>query len=183
MRIALLSAGPVTLARYPGPEAYDLVVAVNTAATLHLAHWWSCADDDRFRQIKPLGRPHWFVMAPERDKVLAHAPEQIAEKVADVVTWEDIRPEVNPPNETMSWSCPAALVLARWCGATAIDCFGVDMVGEVDCLGQRAPHRNGERWKREREHWDRLVGWLHGLGVQVTREEPTADEIACLHPD
>jgi hypothetical protein len=175
MRAVLLSAGPLTLDRYDPDEQYGLRIGVNTAAAKYPVDWWSCADDCRYVEIEPIGTPHLFTMAPERDKMLAHAPDRM--KTHQVTAWEDVKADlcaagVGPPDGTMRWSCPSALVLARWLGVTELTCYGVDMVGAADCTGQRTEHRNPRRWQEEVVVWDQLVAWCRGAGMAVERITP-----------
>ncbi|QNN23523.1 hypothetical protein HED60_14980 [Planctomycetales bacterium ZRK34] len=177
MRVALLSAGPSLRGSFapvaaamdlpgprkhhaPGARPYDLVIGVNTAVEYFACDWWSCADAHRFEEIKPncIRRPSLFMLAPERDKLMRRCPEQLAEH--DVVGWDEIFAKVDADPKWQNWSAPSALVLARHLGARSIDCYGVDLVGGVDCTGKACCHRNPGRWEREAELWQTIVNWL-----------------------
>lgn len=178
MRAVLLSAGPITLGRFDPeqPGRCGLRIGVNTAATKYACDWWVCADQDRFATITPLGTPALFTMTPERDKMRTFNQDKLAIHPR-VATFDEARCDleaagVGPPPGSMRWSCPSALILARWLGVSELFCYGVDMDGDCDCTGQSTIHRNPKRWSEEKAVWDKLVVWGLHLGMTVTRATP-----------
>lgn len=177
MRIALLSAGPSLLAAAdPGADC-QIRIGVNTAASLHACDWWSCADAHRIEEIDPIGSPRLFTMGPEYDKALARCSDKA--KRFEVLLWDQVFHETGASPKWQNWSATSALVLGKWLGATAIDCYGVDMAGVTCCAGGvMAPERRPQRWERERALWRTIVKWLSKQGTQVIIH---ADGV--LHPD
>lgn len=177
MRAVLLSAGPRSLGLYPGAEAFDMVVAVNTAATLHRCDWWACADHDRFEYIEPLNEAPLLMMDGERDKCLARCAEKIG-RHPRVLGFTQLEAETSPPPSCMSNTAPAALVLLKWLGAASIDVYGADMAGETDCTGTKTQHRNPARWTKELAAWTAIAHWLAEEGITVRRHQADAVEVA-----
>lgn len=178
MRVALLSAGPSLehFDRTIRSECFSARIGVNTAAAKYPVDYWSVADQDRFAEIHPIGFPAVFTMGPERDKMMAQNPHRIARH--RVLVWKDIGRDVHAPNDGWRWSCTSALILARWLGATEIDCYGVDMTGAADVTGQTTIYRNPERWAEEQVLWAKLVRWLRAGGTVVRRHLPDGMEVS-----
>jgi len=152
-----------------GSPRYDLTIGVNTAVEHFRCDWWSCADAHRFEEIKPqcIGRPSLFMLAPERDKCMRRCPDQLNEH--GVAGWDEIFADAGADPKWQNWSAPSALVLAKYLGATAIDCYGVDLAGEADCSGKACHHRNPTRWEKEARLWHVIVTWLQSQRIRVRR--------------
>lgn len=173
MNVALLSAGPSLSSSY-GPAdqaAFDIRIGVNTAVTLFPCDWWVCADTHRFVQIvngeegdrKPIGKPRLAMI----DGQIHNAQAMHADLINQwqVTGWDQVFRESGADKSRANNSGPAGLVLAKWLGATSIDCFGVDMVGNTDAVGRPCKYRVDGRWIKEREDWQAFVKWL---GIPVT---------------
>lgn len=164
-RIALLSAGPKSLSLFKDSDNYDIRIGINSAVTKYQCDWWSCGDAYRFEEIEELGCPKLFMLGPEIDKVRAHQPERIEGR--SVEAWEDVGYRVAAPDKWTTWSVIAGIVLARWLNATSLDVFGHDMVGEIDCTGERSRFRNAGRWEKERLMWLKMLQWSQISKVTV----------------
>ena len=62
------------------------------------------------------------------------------------------------------WTAHTALMIAYKLGATNINCYGFDMLGNNDITGngtlERQKSRDNGRWVRERLDIDRMLNWL-----------------------
>lgn len=175
MRVALLSAGPSLQASYGpvDPKLHKLRIGVNTAVNLYKCEWWACADSHRFIDIHNagvIGKPQAFCIDAQRDRTICFEPD-IAKKYK-ITGWDEVFAEVGASTSWMSNTAPAALILAKWLGATEIDCYGVDMAGHLDTTGKiddSTHYRNEQRWNMERQIWTLIVQWLAERGTKVTR--------------
>ena len=170
-RIALLSAGPLSLDLFDETEIYDIRIGVNTAVTKFGCDYWSIADAHRFEDIIPedvIGLPKVFMIGAQRDRVLAHQPERLSKH--EVLIWEDVSRKVEAPPKWETWSAIGALVLAKFLGAQRVDCYGVDWSGEKDCTGAvDKQNRNEKRWGREKKQWNEVVKWMKEHDVLIQR--------------
>jgi len=171
-RAAVLCPGPSLARALPRLDAgefdrRDLTIAVNRAAAARACDYWCIWDPESFDDCEPMGRPT-IVMDRKRWQRLAEV-RPAAGRHGSIVR-EDL---ATPPPSTgwVSWSATVAVVLAWNLGATEIAVLGADLAGRADFDGVSLPRqrRSPERWQRERDCWTRLIAWMHGEGVEVTR--------------
>ena len=174
-RAVILASGK-SLAAYLGPQPGDVVIAVNAAAKYHAAEWWSVADLPGVRDIVPLGKPRLFTRADTVGNMRRFCPEALL-RVGDILTWDELAAELNPPQCWYNWSAIAALVLAVHLKATEIETHGIDMVGPEGHDGQRSIAWTDIRWKRERETWATMQRWLERRCVAVRQNTLTLPAI------
>jgi hypothetical protein len=164
MRIAILAPGP-SLARYqPGEHdlRHDLRIAINLAATIHRCDWWTVGDWQAIECMTELGTPDIYTMPSSVDAAQSRRAGR------HVLAW----------SQPLQFSAPAALVLARDLGATAIDCYGVDMAGTTYVDGSTNKCLTDRRWQHEQRLWDEQVHLLRHAGVAVTRHQASVSEVA-----
>lgn len=148
MRVALLSCGP-SLADYPGPDGFGLVIGVNKAATAHRCHWWSVGDEACYWRYQPVvkGLPLTWTAKDTAERIGQHT---------GLFTGRTYQRD-----ERVQWtlfSATAALWLACSLG-TEVVCYGCDMAGELnwDGTAEVGAVRTPSRWERERAAWDNLI--------------------------
>lgn len=182
-RAAVLCPGP-SLKDFPGRNGFAAVIAVNRAAKAVEADYWVCLDvhtigrtwggGTKEEQAKrdPLevkGQPvlvsslSTFRRAqkqhPTAVKGLRHLNHQTLEFPRKLLRWN-------------RWGWATAILLAALhCGATEVECWGVDWIGRADFDGftHDKMHRDEARWDAERAQWGRLVRMLAERGIRVTR--------------
>lgn len=184
MRIALLSAGE-SLDRFDESAAYDLRIAVNTAAERFRCDWWSVGDHQPYLDIAAIDKDQIrvFMMRGE----IGHL-ESLGVRLGErALAWDAIN-GLCPVVNWHEFSATAALVLAVQLGATAIDCYGCDMrgtkdyAGRSDIGGRPAVRSEEDRWPRERRIWNDLIEWLESLGIAVKRiGHPAAQVLEAPH--
>lgn len=173
MRVALLSAGPSLRKSYDPAAHHDLRIGVNTAVEFYPCDWWACADSHRWIDIAKrgvVGHPKVYAIDAQRDRTQGLEPKLFSK--FDWTGWDEVFDAVGASRKWMNNTAPAALILAAWLGATEVECFGVDMAGDMDATGRRddATHyRNEQRWQLERGIWTLIVQWLFERGTKVKR--------------
>lgn len=167
MNVALVSCGPsasaFAISDHEGP-----IIAVSRMATKVRADYWACFDYPVAKEIGEwiIGFPRLYSTADTVGS-LARRKSQWSQMaiVADTLDC--------PIDDWMAFTAPACLVLGAAMGATRIDCFGVDMAGTGDATGGTEGNpdvvRTAQRWEREREIWESIVGWVGLRGVEVER--------------
>ncbi len=168
MRIALLSAGPSLAKSYDASQPYDLVIGVNTAASLFECDWWSVGDAHRFFEITPKGNPKVFTIGAERDKVLA-SDDRLRLQGVEIEEWQTVMDHAAIPAGMPNFSCTAALMFCHYLKADSVDAYGVDMIGAEDVTGEATRWREPVRWGKERVEWAYLVNWMQESGITVER--------------
>jgi hypothetical protein len=135
---------------------------VNKAVLAHRCDYWSVGDAETVWRYLPLldkTPPLWTHRDTYR-RVCGHHG------------WVDARTYCR--SERTRWtlfSATAAIWLAKELGATAVECYGCDMAGELNYDGTPEPtaNRSEDRWALERVAWDETVGLLNAEGIAVTR--------------
>lgn len=158
MRVALLSPGP-SLALYPGRAGFDSIIAVNRAAIVHCADFWSIGDYENFVRYEP-------ELAAVPTIWTHHDTLRRIERRAS----GSLKALLYHRSERERWtifSGTAALKLAIGLGADRVDCYGVDMCGEknFDGTDEAGACRTPERWERERAAWDSIAS----CGAEIVR--------------
>lgn len=187
MRIAVLSCGPSLLQVAPSDLiGFDQVIGVNRSVLRHNCHWWCFGDDETYEIVGPPlpspdggGAPGVFTM----DIMAARLSDRHGDPKSPwhqhrLMTWQ--QPDVQRcahahgggPVNWSTWSCTAALVLARYLGAQELHIFGADMAGEVDFTGHRCGARNSKRWAWEGEVFSDLLQWLNRCGTKTIHVQP-----------
>jgi hypothetical protein len=172
-RIAIISCGP-SLAERPfiDVDAYNAVVAVNTAVVDYPAHWWVFGDLLTVRLAEPSASLQGvFVESGAWERLRGHEPE-IRGRLAEmgVTLWQDVTLPEFINEKWRIYTVTAALVLAWHLGGTRIDVFGHDMAGTSDHEGRDGwRFRTEKRWEQERAIWALLTARLARDGIEVTR--------------
>lgn len=151
MRIALLGCGP-SLANYPGPDDFGMVIGVNRAATAYRCNWWSVGDAETYWRYQPTlkGLPLTWTHQNTAERIGRHAGLFTGKSYGR--------------DERKTWtlySATAGLWLAGALG-TQVICYGCDMAGELNWDGSAEPtaDRTPARWERERAAWNGLLATL-----------------------
>lgn len=163
MKIALLSCGPsLRLWEAACHRDHDIVVGVNRAVARFACDWWSVGDAEGFAAVRPIGSPHIWTHADTLTRIRKENPTRAAEHEAALYRRDE-------RDRWSIFSATSALMLAPRLGATAVDCYGVDMVGSADWDGTERGNRGEDRWSRERIAWADAVKLLADAGVSVRR--------------
>lgn len=191
MRLAILSAGP-SLATWPRETfaAYDLRIAVNSAAEYLPCEWWSVGDAIGVLRLQPLGSPLIYTRGPtvaQRSSI--KLPVELTSRIRK---WDAFRcdPEIWPCTAWRTLSVCAALQLACRLGAKHVDTYGHDMAGIPDwrgkigiddkpVLGRKLHNRGDDRWDRERRKWKLCVkiATEQGMTVRVLAGVPVEEPL------
>ena len=179
MRAALLCPGP-SLERYAGRDGYDLVIAVNRAATRYECDYWIAQDHSAYGHShradlpKLIGKPTWITNPSTHKATLGSHPE--SKRLAYIARNSIDFP--SPPT-WRTWSATIGLALAAWRGATHIDCYGVDWTGTKDFDGVMLPEqiRDRRRWQREINVWRGMYRRLSARGITFTRIGHEAEDV------
>jgi hypothetical protein len=169
MKVALLSAGPSLRKSFDPAVPYKLRIGVNTAVQFHKCDWWVCADSHRVEEIesKVIGKPKLFMVDGQRDQM-----DGDCRKRWKITGWREVTAEIGASMSWLNNSGPAALLLAKWLGATHVDCYGVDMAGGLDATMEQTPsskYRNDQRWALEKSFWHLISQWVSERGMTVNR--------------
>lgn len=183
MRVAILSAGP-SLITWPREvfDAYDLRIAVNSAAEYLACEWWSAADAIAVLRLQPLGSP--LIYTRGRSVSQQSCVKLPPELLGRIRKWDNYKCDPNtwPCTAWRTLSVCAALQLACFLGAKSVDVRGHDCSGVQDwrgktgiddkpVLGRRLHNRGEDRWKRELKKWKLCVKIASEQGVTVRRLE------------
>lgn len=167
-KVAILSAGPSLRKTWRPDGRYDVIIAVNAAAVLYPADWWSCMDDHNWLRYVPAGRPRLFAQSPLLNTIRLRHAALGESRHPTMLEHEHVRDAQTPPEHWDRFSATAALGLASHLNARRIDCYGVDHAGTMDVISEHAPaFRDAQRWQEEIGIWQRLVEWLGAKGVEV----------------
>ena len=199
MRVAILSCGP-SLALFPGSDRYLYTIGVNSAVEAFPCDIWCASDHNIFCDYTPAEpfpwgvftsgpiKPYFMEMDPVTEGLTRRTiPAAVYERLVAARTWNKGDYEFNgfsgfgnrSVNIWKRFTIASALMLAYMMGATDIDVYGHDAVGENDWKGEpgrRPSDRSETRWEHEKETWDLVCGWIQDRGVNITRnvECPTA---------
>jgi len=183
VKVAIISQGSSAMMYSPSPKKgdFDHCIAVNRVIEWLSGGWWCFADYTGFAQsVRPeyagvwgtanLFTKHDITSELANDADCADALAAWQEMKGRAIFEADLRP-LPPMPETpwkrLKYSGLYALWLAWHLEATEIDCYGVDLEGDRDFLGQRNDSRNPPRWKRERTVWYAMCQGLEDAGVTI----------------
>ncbi len=138
---------------------YAQVIGVNVAAAMYRCSWWCIGDPPGLTENEPKGDPRFCI----HESVV----EALPDPSVDYITWKDKFLPMNPPESWATFTKDAAMILARYIGATELHIYGDDMQGVEDCNGAKRGNRDAERWRFEGEITDRIARWLRAGGVTV----------------
>ena len=191
MRVAILSCGPSLRSADFGP--FDMSIGVNSAVENFPCDIWCACDHNVFADCEPMEpfpwgvwtlgpiRPQFVEMDPKTETMVTRViPESRYLMLCNARHWDKRDYEFNgfegfgnrSPIIWKRFTIISALMLAYMIGATKIDVYGHDMLGDRDWKGKpgrRPSDRDAERWRLEREAWDLVVNWIGDRGVQVDR--------------
>lgn len=163
MKAALLCPGP-SLAKTFDPGFSGLRVGVNYAAVGYPCDVWAAPDYPMVRDnhAKVLGTPKWLT----RRQTAIDIGKRV--RFTDVVHTEDLSCPWKP--FTLK-TATCAMVLLATLGATDVKVYGADWKPDApDFDGvQRGEDRSAERFRVEREIWEKVVEWMNGKGITVER--------------
>jgi hypothetical protein len=182
-RIAILCPGPSLARTWVGGRDHDEVLAVNRAVGLvDRRAWWVFGDPDQFGRT--LFHPGTLVFTPDRNIAWLRRsrPRDELAPGGMFVPWEGCGFSDVPrdASETLvhqgrvlvrgCYSLVAALFLARFLRAGAIDLYGCDWAGREDFDGVIAsPARSDARWETERRIVTTLMARLEREGIACRR--------------
>jgi hypothetical protein len=151
-KIAILSSGPSLLQSWQDSkfDNFDTVIAVNFAGFVFKHHWFSFWED-------------WILDAQLESPTLKRTVQRI----------EPLNGYIVPRPHTTDTPC---LLMPMLVGASSytsteviryvskrsaadatLDIFGLDLQGEIDCLGRTGANRDPNRWAKERHYVKPLV--------------------------
>lgn len=166
MNAAVLCPGP-SLERFPGRDAYELVIAVNRAVTVCECDYVILLDAWTFSKCGPIpGKPTIVAAADIYHQMCGIAPAALHHPFLERdVGWL--------PKTGVLWQTKGlttALVLAWVKGATEVECVGVDWSGAADWDGFTHPRqqRTADRWTRERQLARATVALIEDRGAAVS---------------
>ncbi len=179
MRFAILSAGPSLRQTFDPSAPFEERIAVNSAAAVHPCGWWCCGDAQTFDRVAPPADWPVPVLFTVTESDSHFRRRQVTSDRFDrhrLVLWGPVGRRVGAPNESLTWSITAAIVLAVDLGAREIDVYGHDTEWQdpqahTDVLG----HQLGRRVEiRDRmiADWHTTTRWAAGLGVRVREHTP-----------
>ncbi len=156
MRTAIISCGPSAKLYEKRTIDYDLIIGINYAVKYYQCDWWIFQDVGQLTEYTPLGSPKiWTIHTADYLSNKANRPFKVNWFDLGVVPywfWPSI------------WTAHTALMVAYKLGASSIDCYGFDMVGNGDITGistvERQNGRTTGRWNREKADIDRMLTWL-----------------------
>ena len=179
MNAAVLCPGP-SVQNYPvngdlrlsetspnDPRAYDVIVGVNRAASLHACDFWCLLDHYTYALRPVIGQPTICCHASIYSNMLAAYP---AAKDHPHLALENITENFQICN-WRTWSASLAIVVAFIQGADLIECYGMDWVGTTDWDGftQTQHRRSAKRWLGEQKLFGEIRDWLGARGCTVRR--------------
>lgn len=185
MKIAVLACGPSLVRHFDTREAFDLVIAVNTAGWLYRCDWQAFSDK---MVIDPIlsGEYECPRVGLLTNKGWKHAAEKLGIRWASLPLYDWRLNNLTPEMKQMAaqqgmtecgYTFPNALFFAKQLGATEVHVFGMDCSAKADVAGLDAYHTR-KRWLTElpwtKQVWDErfiprceangmILGWLSGL--------------------
>lgn len=175
MKANIFCPGPSLRTAVPAPA--DLTIAVNRAIAFNSADVWAAGDIPMLCEDRPniIGQPELFTAANTAAYLRDHGPAWRGK----VTEFESLFSYLDPRN--LSWTMftfTASIVYASHAGASQIEIYGCDWSGVEDWdKWAKAGNRSDERWKLERQIFERLTGALAARGVEVKRVQPAGQSI------
>lgn len=162
MTYTLLCPGP-SLISYTGDGGF--VVGVNRAASLHECDVWAATDRPLIMKTDPIGTPVLLTIEATRESIARRGkPWPYL-----VITHTGIGGKDNARTPWIRFTATAALYYLAWLGAEHVDVYGCDWQGTEDWDGEHAgANRAEQRWRDEREIWDKVI---KSTGITVTRHQ------------
>jgi hypothetical protein len=163
MTAALLCPGP-SLRKTFDPDFTGLRVGVNAAAVAYPCEVWAALDYPMTRDHheKVPGNPKWLT----RRQTWLDIGKRV--RFTDVTLTENLS---CPQTTFTTYTATCALVLLAGMGVSEVKVYGADWKPDApDFDGiQRGENRSAERFRVEREIWERVVAWMNGNGIGVER--------------
>jgi hypothetical protein len=166
VKVAVLASNPALRATWTPESAasFDVIIAVNIAATLFPCDWWVAGDAESFDRFRPIAPPRRGVVT---DALNYRRGAWWPESGQQVQRWCEMRAPFG--NGQWHTSGPAAIGFAAIkLKATQIHAFGMDMAGTTDLDGRPACQSTGahHRWTTEARQ---LADIVAATGVLLIR--------------
>jgi hypothetical protein len=164
VKVAVLCPGPSLREAWRSKWAgqYDKVIAVNRAAIGYQCDWWVFLDAWIFCSFGLPYKPQIFTTRACASKI-KRTGDNTDRFMGHDRTWvDDCRPNGPVGGNWSTYSSTTALMLAATLGAKELRLFGADMTGtrEYDNYPTDKFTRDESRWKRERELFETVTGFL-----------------------
>jgi hypothetical protein len=166
VKVAVLGSGPslVPIWEKRDPREFDVILAINVAATLFACDWWVAGDAHTFTMFDPVAPPRVGVVT---DALSYRGRPWWPESGQQVQRWCELRAPFG--NGQWHTSGPAAIGFAALkLAAQEIHAFGMDMAGTTDLDGRPACQSTGahHRWTTEARQ---LADIVKATGVLLIR--------------
>jgi len=175
---AVLAAAPSLESTWvPGARHFDVVLAVNVAATLYPCDWWVAGDPEAFDRFAPIAPPARGVVT---DALNYRRASWWKSTPGQVRRWCDFR----APFGSGQWhtSGPVAVGFAAMTlSASEVHCYGMDLAGTFDLDGTPSCSAGGadHRWRTEAAE---LAAIVAATRVRVVRHLAGGSEAVIVPP-